>query len=82
MDQFHRNGPAIPFPFSTPSYATINRIFSITYLEKYEQTHRNINEKREKKEKKKWNSYTIAGLPSLLPTLRPLPSPYLPIQYR
>lgn len=79
MDQFHRNGPAIPFPFSTPSYATINRIFSITYLEKYEQTHRNINEKREKKEKKKWNSYTKAGLPSIL---RPLPSPYLPIQYR
>lgn len=52
MDQFHRNGPAIPFPFSTPSYATINRIFSITYLEKYEQTHRNINEKREKKKRK------------------------------
>lgn len=51
MDQFHHTSPAIPFPFPTPSYATINRIFSITYLEKYEQTHRNINEKREKKKK-------------------------------
>lgn len=80
MDQFHHTSPAIPFPFPTPSYATINHIFSITYLENMSKCIEILM--RKEKKRKKWNSYTIAGLPSILPTLRPLPSPNLPIQYR